>query len=719
MTKIDRRTFLSLAAASTALPPSIAHALQIDARVRTGTIRDVEHVVILMQENRSFDHYFGTMAGVRGFGDRFPVPLAGGRTAWSQANPGKTPTMVAPFPLNTQQTFAHMRVEGTPHSWADAQYAWDEGRMGKWPEHKGAHAMGHYVEADIPFQFALANAFTLCEAYHCSFQGGTNTNRLFLWTGTNDPAGRAGGPSISNSHDQLATLGGAADSYTWTTYPERLEAAGISWRVYEDMADNFTDNPLAGFKAFRDSFARLPGSNPALAEKGLSTRHLDGLRDDVVAGRLPQVSWIVAPSKDSEHPGPSSPAQGADYTARVLACLTSNPEVWAKTVFLAMFDENDGFFDHVPPPAPPSKDASGRVLGASNVDCEDEYHRATTASEATAERPDLMGRPYGLGPRVPMYVISPWSRGGWVNAQVFDHTSVIRFLEKRFGVMEPNISAWRRAVCGDLTTCFDFATPNAARAATLPGTSEVAARAAALPGRTTPPTPASVVAPVQAAGVRPSRALPYRLNVASSVSAAGELKLTFEWLGVTPVFASSESREAASPPAVVFHAYDMLRLDQPPRRYTVSTGANGRPVTDTWPAGSHDVCIQGPNGFFRRFTGSGGAAPSLESSVELASSKMMLRFRAPRDGRDGLTVTPITYGDRVKPVAIRRTGPRTPDLVTFGFDASAASGWHDLLVTHRADPAWRIRIAGRIESSAASTSDPAMGGDAVMNWERG
>ena len=164
MARIDRRRFLALTAASLGLPPAIERAWAIQARVVTGTIADVQHVVILMQENRSFDHYFGTMNGVRGFGDRFPIPAPGGRTVWSQANTKDGPPLIAPFPLNTAQTFAHMRVEGTPHSWADAQYAWDHGRMTNWPDHKNAHAMGHYVEADIPFQFALANAFTLCES---------------------------------------------------------------------------------------------------------------------------------------------------------------------------------------------------------------------------------------------------------------------------------------------------------------------------------------------------------------------------------------------------------------------------------------------------------------------------------------------------------------------------------------------------------------------------
>src|SRR5262249_34485426 len=150
----------------------------------------------------------GSMKGVSGFGDRFPIPVPDtanrkGKTIWSQVNDGARPgpKVILPFPLNTKQTFAHMRMEGTPHSWADAQAAWDDGRVQRWPAAKGAHAMGHFLEEDIPFQWALANAFTLCDAYHCSFQGGTTTNRLFLWTGTNDGAGKQGGPSIANSHD--------------------------------------------------------------------------------------------------------------------------------------------------------------------------------------------------------------------------------------------------------------------------------------------------------------------------------------------------------------------------------------------------------------------------------------------------------------------------------------------------------------------------------------
>ena len=686
MTQIDRRRLLALGAASLALPAAIQRAWAIEAKSVTGTIQDVEHVVILMQENRSFDHYFGTMNGVRGFGDRFPIPLSGGRTVWAQGHTKSAPPAIAPFPLNTQQTFAHMRMEGTPHSWADAQYAWDHGRMTNWPDQKHPHAMGHYEQADIPFQWALANAFTICDAYHCSFTGGTNTNRLFLWTGTNDGAGTRGGPSISNSHDTLPDKQPEAKTpYTWTTYPERLEAAGISWKIYEDMADNFGDNPLVGFKAFRASLAGT--GNPALAAKGLATQHLDVLLSDVKAGTLPQVSWVISPAADSEHPGPSSPAQGADYIARVLDALTANPELWAKTVLLINFDENDGFFDHVPPPAPPSKDADGRMLGGSTVDTAGEYHTVRAESEKKSERDDLMGRPYGLGPRVPLYVVSPFSRGGFVNSEVFDHTSVIRFLEKRFGVMEPNISAWRRAVCGDLTSCFDFRTPNAA-VAVLPETLETAQRAATLAKRTTPPTPGDVVPPVQAMGVRRARALPYAFDVA--LVAGITVKLEFVNRGSS---------------GAVFHVYDLKRPDDPPRRYTVEAR---KTLASEWPAGAYDLFVLGPNGFHRRYRGE-------EAGVSLAfvavGRKARLKLLNVSGQTQFVTARPGAYEEKIHVIHSAEI-PRA-QAREFVWDFAPTSGWYDLKVKVGD---FEQRLAGCIEDGSSTTSDPAMGGPARMAW---
>lgn len=596
---VDRRSLLTagLGALAAGLPTSLARALSIPADVRKGTIEDVDHVVILMQENRSFDHYFGVMAGVRGFGDPHPIPVAPGadgapRDVWTQIDrTAGPPVKVSPFHLSTTADFDLMRVEGTPHHWPDAQAAWDQGRMGHWPEAKTQRAMGYYTRQDIPFQYAMAEAFTLCDAYHCSVHTGTNTNRLFLFSGTNDPLGLAGGPVIDNVDDDLNKPDGDQPRYDWTTYAERLQAAGIDWRHYQNLADNFGDNPVQNFMAYRRAFRGEPGSDPALKDRALSTRDLDRLKADVLNGRLPQVSWIIGTAEGSEHPGPSSPAQGADYIARVIDALTANPAVWARTVLFINFDENDGFFDHAPPPAPPSPDpeAPGGFAGASTVSTAGEYHRLP-ARGAEGDTAAFRGRPYGLGPRVPMYILSPWSRGGWVHSEVADHTSVIRFLERRFGVMEPNISPWRRAVCSDLTTAFDFASPNDTDfARLLPDTLAARARAAAVTRQPSPVAPAGHGRPAQEPGERRSRPTRYRLRATCDLEAdKGRAILTFISDGAL---------------AAVFHVYDRLHLDRIPRRYTVGAGERLRGVWSlTADSGRYDLWVLGPDGFHAHFT---------------------------------------------------------------------------------------------------------------------
>lgn len=673
-----RRRFLKTgveASAATALS-SVARAAAIAPDVRTGTIADVAHVVILMQENRSFDHYFGTLKGVRGFGDPLPIPLPGGDAVWVQrTGDGRR---VSPFHLSTAAQFDLMRVAGTPHSWPDAQAAWDEGRMAHWAAAKTERALGHYARDDLAFQFALAEAFTLCDAYHCSVHTGTNTNRLFLWTGTNDPAGAKGGPAIGNSHDELAEKGGWPEPYRWTTYPERLQAAGIDWRIYQNMADNFTDNPLVGFAAYREAAPQSP-----LRQRALTTHGLDRLRADVVAGRLPQVSWIIADAAGSEHPGPSSPAQGAAYTATVIDALTADPAVWARTVLLVMFDENDGFFDHVPPPAPPSRDpqAPNGFAGTSLVDCGGEYHLLPSAADAGSERPELIGRPYGLGPRVPCYVISPWSRGGWVNSQLFDHSSVLRFLEARFGVYEPNISPWRRAVCGDLTSAFDFQKSNATAALPmLPDPRPAARRAAALQGQPEPTAPpASAGLPRQEPGVRLSRALPYALDVQDVPGEAGYIRLQMHCAGA----------------AAVLHVYDRLHLDRPPRRYTLAAGSALEAEWALDAEGAYDLWLYGPNGFHRHFVGRNS------DSLGLATWRQTRRALRPQ-----LAVT--------APRGWTLEWPRHADLFPGGswpgggkrFSLAASAGWYDVVLANPARPCFRRRLAGRIETGADGLSEP-------------
>ncbi|MFN3228750.1 MAG: phosphocholine-specific phospholipase C, partial [Asticcacaulis sp.] len=599
------------------------------------------------------------------------------------------PKQIAPFALKARQTFAHMRVEGTPHSFTDAQAAWDNGRMSRWTEAKHNHSMGYFTREDIPFQFALAEAFTICDAYFCATQTGTNTNRLFIWTGTNDPHAKNNGPAFDNSYDELKADPHGHGGYTWVTYPERLQVAGISWQVYQDEKDNFTDNPLAGFQLFRAAAVAKDGPGVELARRAIRTRHLDKLKEDVLNGTLPQVSWIVAPAADSEHPGPSSPAQGADYTARVLDALTANPAVWARTVFLINFDENDGFFDHVPSPAAPARDPNdpSKLIGGSTVSVSGEYHEHVRNDKDGAYK----HRPYGMGPRVPLYVISPWSRGGYVASEVFDHTSVIRFLEARFGVMEPNISPWRRAVAGDLTSCFDFKTPNDKPFfADLPQTLPDAQKAGALPGRTVPPVPAGLSAPVQDKGRRRRRPVPYRPHMTMAAEGGG-IRLDLAQASV----ASKTAR------AMVYHVYDLKRRAALPARYTVGYGQSlSHTVSQT---ADLDVWITGPSGFHRRIQGQGVMPLGVETRHE---DGLILRVANTAKEAVVFALKDASYGQPEQSLTLAPGEHQELRL-----DLSKSDNWYDLIVVAGS---YRLRLAGHVDTGRDGLTDPAVGGEAPL-----
>jgi phospholipase C len=368
--------------------------------------------------------------------------------------------------------------------------------------------------------------------------------------------------------------------------------------------------------------------------------------------------------------------------------------VWARTVLFVNYDENDGFFDHVPPPAPPARGADGALLGASTVDTAGEYHLVRNPTEASAERAELMGRPYGLGPRVPMYVISPWSRGGRVNSQVFDHTSVIRFLEQRFGVAEPNISPWRRAVCGDLVSAFNFKTPNDSVFMTaLPETSSAAAKAAALLLHTKPPTPKTPQAPVQAAGVRSSCALHYDLRVDAAPGAAG-VKLKF----------GNDGKAGA-----VFHVYDRHHLDLAPRRYTVEPG---KQLEGVWAAGAYDLWVLGPNGFHRHFVGAGAAdEPLVTVTRDPGGASLTLALKNPGAKALQIIATPNAY---TKAMAAWSTRVAAGGGASHKWRLKDSGGWYDVSVKIGEDGTWLRRVAGRLETGKESVSDPAMAGQALM-----
>ncbi|MFI9545152.1 phosphocholine-specific phospholipase C [Streptomyces sp. NPDC052016] len=683
MPEVNRRGFLRIAGATTAfsaLASSIERAAALPANHRTGSIEDVEHIVVLMQENRSFDHYFGKLRGVRGFGDPHPVTLAGGRSVWHQSDGA---TEVLPF-HPTADDLGMQFLEGLPHSWPDGQDAYNGGSYDRWVPAKGTTTMAYLTREDIPFHYALADTFTVCDAYHCSFIGSTDPNRYYLWSGHTGNDGKGGGPVLGNEE-----LG-----YDWTTYPERLEQAGISWKIYQDIGDgldaqgswgwiqdayrgNYGDNSLLYFNKYRTAQPGDPLYDKA--RTGTDVKNGDGyfdrLRADVRAGTLPQISWIAAPEAFSEHSNwPSN--YGAWYISQVLDALTSNPAVWAKTALFITYDENDGFFDHLVPPLPPRSAEQGR----STVD--------VTLDLFPGGGTRVAG-PYGLGPRVPMLVVSPWSKGGYVCSETLDHTSVIRFMERRFGVHEPNISPWRRAICGDLTSAFDFSRTDT-RPVALPDTDgyEPPDRERHPDYRPTPP--AEGVLPRQERGLRPTRPLEYAPAVDGSADApAGTLTLTF---------ASGPKAGAA------FLVTSGNRADGP---WTYTTEA-GKKISDTWNSaysrGTHDLTVHGPNGFLRVFKG-----PGKQAGPEVVARHVGDGLELTFTNRGSTTVRlQVADGYRGRTVTVEvRAGAVLRRTVGLG----GGHRWYDLTVTSAADPSFLRRFAGHVENGRPGVSDPAIATD--------
>ena len=691
MTNGDRRTFLRVlggTALAAALPDSIARAMAIPANNRTGTIADVEHIVVLMQENRSFDHYFGTLRGVRGFEDPRAVNLPSGRPVWYQ--PTDVATTVLPF-HPTAPDLGLQFLQDLAHDWTSTHFAWNQGYYNQWVPAKGTTTMAHLKREDIPFHYALADAFTVCDAYHCSLLGPTDPNRYYMWTGWVGNDGSGGGPVIDN----------AEVGYGWSTFPEVLEAAGVSWKIYQDVGNgltaagswgwtsdayigNYGDNSLLYFHQYQNA---QPGS--ALYEKAKTGTNIlaggtlfDVLKQDVANNTLPQVSYIVAPEAYTEHP--NWPANyGAWYVSQVLDTLTANPELWSKTVLLITFDENDGFFDHmVPPTVPPTA-----TQGQSTVAITNEIFPGDSTYPAG---------PYGLGVRVPMIVVSPWSKGGYVNSQVFDHTSIIQFIEQRFGLgrgglPESNITAWRRAVCGDLTTAFNFASPNAALPA-LPSTAGYAPPDALRHPDYVPVPPVDQAVPAQEPGQRYARAIPYELEAHGQVDVAAA-QFTIDFTNTGGI-------------GVCFQVRDGLNQTLP-RTYTVEAGKS---LSGTWTiVGAYDLSVYGPNGFYRHFKGSIlGAHPSaIEVGVSYdAGSGGLGLVLANRGSLPRLVLAHDAYTHQ-EFVQILVPGENIGKY----WPLHESCNWYDVTVTVEGDAAFRCQVAGHVETGRDSASDPAIGAD--------
>ena len=456
-------------------------------------VTDIDHVVIFIQENRSFDHYFGSYRGVRGFSDQ--------SAAFQQPYPGNTSNAPAgvllPFHLDTTKLNAACTHDIT-HDWVPQHQSWDNGAMDGFVTSRLAInandavlTMGYYTRADLPYYYAVADAFTLCDNYFCSVIGPTDPNRLYSMAASIDPDGTNGGPLLQTLVTNRSSFFGRL---THTTMPEQLQTRGISWKVYTSPDQNilngiFSDNVLSYFKNFQDTTSPL-------YQNAFGPQFPTDFLSDAVSGNLPQVSWVIGSIVDSDHP-PSPSLFGENTLSAILTALMTNPASWAKTVLFATYDENGGFFDHIQPmTAPPGTPG--------------EYVTAPAVPDPTvAGNPPISG-PIGLGFRVPMMVISPFSRGGFVSSDLFDHTSVLRFLETRFGAEVPNLSAWRRSTVGDMTSAFNFTKPDTS-IPSLPSTvaaipTIISECAANLAGFTPYPLPTPQTMPAQEAGsaTRPS-----------------------------------------------------------------------------------------------------------------------------------------------------------------------------------------------------------------------
>jgi phospholipase C len=276
-----------------------------------------------------------------------------------------------------------------------------------------------------------------------------------------------------------------------------------------------------------------------------------------------------------------------------------------------------------------------------------------------------------------MTVISPWSRGGWVNSQVFDHTSVLRFLEAWTGVKEPNISAWRRSVCGDLTSCFDFATKNTS-IPTLPDTAALQAQANAtqskLPKPTTPASGTQTI-PAQDSGSVPARPLPYQANANVAVGSALTIAM---------------SNAGAATVPLALYAHHLLSTDATPFDIapgtTTSTSVSLDAITS-----AYNVYLHGPNGFLRH---AAGTPNNIEATLTIVPGPAL-----------SLEVTNTSAHIRV---ALITELNGTKHTVTLAPDSSqtlpfaADSGWYDLSVTVDGYSNYLRRFAGHLENGSPS-----------------
>ncbi|MFA6087701.1 phosphocholine-specific phospholipase C [Mucilaginibacter sp.] len=834
----SRREFLKKAAllsGSTAmmnlLPSAIQRAMAINPEMGS-TYLDAEHVVILMQENRSFDHCFGTLQGVRGFNDPRAISLPDQKPVWFQTDAvGNT---YSPFRLDIKNSKVTW-MGALPHSRSSQVDANNFGKFDKWLTTKRSGnksyadmplTLGYYTREDIPFNYGMADAFTVCDQNFCSAMTSTTPNRSFFWTGkiTHEEDGIPKA-NIRNTDYSAAKL-------PWETFPELLEQNNIPWKFYQNELStgggftgeqrswlaNFGCNLLEFFKAYnvkfsekyiqglqtqvetlpneilklqgqdttnvkisvsikkkqevldnaraeltkwnKESYEKLSAKEKSLYKRAFTINSGDPdyrdiiemtyddkgekrkvtvpkgdflyqFRQDVNKGELPVVSWLAPSANFSDHP--SAPWYGAWFVSEILDILTKNPEVWKKTIFIVTYDENDGYFDHVPPFSIPDNKIPGTGKVTAGIETEIEHVRLANELKQGIPKKEAREAPVGLGFRVPMVIASPWSRGGKVCSEVFDHTSTLQFLEgfvnKKFGkqIKLNNISEWRRTICGNLNSAF---TPyNGTQLEKIPflnrdtnvktiynakfkqdpaGFKKVSE--SEISQFSTQPSLA-----LQEKGVRPACALPYELYTDGGLS---DNKKSFEikLAAGNTIF----GKDAAGSPFTVYAPVkfnDETSKDEISRNWSFAVAA-GDHLTYNWPVNSFEnsryhLRVHGPNGFYREFIGD-------KSNPLIKITCSYERSKAGAGKLTGNLVVNIINNDSkphhivindnsYKAGSIDRTiAANSKSAVVI--DLAKSFQWYDISVKLNGNNTFEERFAGRVETGALTKTDPLMGG---------
>ncbi|WP_316802091.1 phosphocholine-specific phospholipase C [Pedobacter nototheniae] len=823
------------AGVATVMPSSIQKALAINPAPGS-TFLDAEHVVILMQENRSFDHTFGTLQGVRGFNDPRAIDLPNKKPVWFQTDAvGNT---YAPFRLNIKDTKVTW-MGSLPHSRASQVDAYNQGKYDQWLSAKQsgnknyAHmplTLGHYTREDLPFNYALADAFTVCDQNFCSAMTSTTPNRSFFWTGkiTHEENGI---PKANIRNDDFAYA-----KHPWKTFPELLEENKVNWKFYQNETScgggfkgeerawlsNFGCNLLEFFKAynvkFKDKYVenlqkqvetlpaeinklqeaspssdaaskkiqkdlknKLKALDDATAEleiwseknfnklsdqeKNLfyhafvvnkndpgyrsiaSLKYNDGgkerevtvpqgdvlhqFRADVNNGTLRTVSWLAGPQNFSDHP--SAPWYGAWYISEVMDVLTKNPEVWKKTIFIVTYDENDGYYDHVPPFSIPdnNKPETGKV--SDGIETEIEHVRLVNELKQGVPEKQAREAPIGLGFRVPMLIASPWSRGGKVCSQVFDHTSTLQFLEefvnKKYNkkLRLENISQWRRAISGNLTSAF---APFDAKSEKLPFLKRNAfvetiynAQFKAEPTGFKQIKEADLknankglygsLMSQQEKGVRKSCALPYQL-LAGGLLSDDKQSFQINMAARNQIF----NNQAAGSPFTVYAPGKFKAENQSEeicRNWSFAVKANDE-LQYAWPlnafeGGQYHLRLNGPNGFYREFSGTAND-PLLSIIAETEINRLTkiptgnIKLTVKNEGSNALSIqlNDLAYKSNNLQKIIKS---KTEEVIVLNLQPSF--GWYDFEIKTTASSLFMQRFAGKVETGKESFTDPAMG----------